>query len=203
MGNRNEQLALERAFATKGFELYIDKPELELQVYTLATAGKFLAKGFLGKAGKPTFYYSFKTIEKLDKYAAEFVANRASSLAYKAERKAAAAAPVAVNVGDIFKAVWGYDQTNVDYYEVTKVIGKATVEIREIAAYGEDDGFMCGKCVPSPGQFKGDPMVKRIKNAGGTPAVMIESYCDAYRIEPQATVAGVKVYAADRYSYYA
>ena len=215
MENRNEQLALKRAFATKGFDLYIDKPELELQVYTLAAAKwskncdppivsrKFLAMGFLGKAGKPTFYFSFKTLESLDRYAAEFVANRATSVAFKAERKAAAAAPVNVNVGDIFRAVWGYDQTNIDYYEITRVIGKSTVEIRKIAGKGEDDGFMTGKCVPSPGQFQGDPMVKRIKNAGGTPAVTINSYCAAWRIEPQAIVAGVKVYAADRYSYYA
>jgi hypothetical protein len=34
-----------------------------------------------------------------------------------------------VKVGDIFYSSWGYDQTNIDYYMVTKLIGKTMVEI--------------------------------------------------------------------------
>ena len=36
-----------------------------------------------------------------------------------------------VRVGDIFEASWGYDQTNVDHYQVVGVTGKS-VRIREV-----------------------------------------------------------------------
>ena len=31
-----------------------------------------------------------------------------------------------IKVGDIFYRSWGYEQTNIDYYIVTKKIGKST-----------------------------------------------------------------------------
>ena len=34
-----------------------------------------------------------------------------------------------IKEGDIFYSSWGYDQTNIDYYKVTKLIGKASVEL--------------------------------------------------------------------------
>jgi len=34
-----------------------------------------------------------------------------------------------VKIGDIFYSSWGYDQTNIDYYMVTKLIGKTMIEI--------------------------------------------------------------------------
>ena len=37
-----------------------------------------------------------------------------------------------VKIGDIFYSSWGYDQTNIDYYMVTKIIGKTFVEIQKI-----------------------------------------------------------------------
>ena len=37
-----------------------------------------------------------------------------------------------VKVGTILYSSWGYDQTNIDYYMVTKIIGKTFVEIQRI-----------------------------------------------------------------------
>jgi hypothetical protein len=34
--------------------------------------------------------------------------------------------------GDILSCSWGYDQTNVDFYQVTKVVSDKTVKIRQI-----------------------------------------------------------------------
>lgn len=38
-----------------------------------------------------------------------------------------------VKVGDIFYSSWGYDQTNIDYFQVIELKGSQMVKIREIA----------------------------------------------------------------------
>ena len=37
-----------------------------------------------------------------------------------------------VQVGDIFSCTWGYDQTNVDYFQVVKLCGEQSVRVREV-----------------------------------------------------------------------
>src|SRR5207245_2848035 len=61
-----------------------------------------------------------------------------------------------LKVGDILSTCWGYDQTNVEFYAVTRVSGRRTW-IREIAADYEQTGFMSGKTWPSmPIRFVGE-----------------------------------------------
>ncbi len=38
-----------------------------------------------------------------------------------------------VNVGDIFKASWGYDDTNTNFFQVVKLCGAESVRVREVA----------------------------------------------------------------------
>lgn len=38
-----------------------------------------------------------------------------------------------VKVGDIFSMSWGYDQTNVDFFQVVKVCGESSVRVREVS----------------------------------------------------------------------
>lgn len=69
----------------------------------------------------------------------------------------AAAFVAAANIGDVFYSSWGYDQTNVDFYEVVRKTAK-TVYVREI--YGEilTGGGYAGRCQPKPGSFReGEP----------------------------------------------
>lgn len=37
-----------------------------------------------------------------------------------------------VKVGDIFECSWGYDQTNVDFFQVIALVGKESVRVREV-----------------------------------------------------------------------
>jgi acetyl-CoA acetyltransferase len=81
-----------------------------------------------------------------------------------------------VQIGTIFASSWGYDQTNVDFYEVVKVT-KASVVIREIAKQQEtSDGGWTGYVNPRPGEFSGEAMTRRLK-AGwdNTPGVKVNS----------------------------
>ena len=75
--------------------------------------------------------------QKLDVYIAQEQLEKDQALARIAERKArralqASEAAKTIKVGDIFYSSWGYDQTNIDFYQVTKVSAK-TAEIRPIA----------------------------------------------------------------------
>ncbi|MCP4521001.1 MAG: hypothetical protein GY827_04795 [Cytophagales bacterium] len=48
-----------------------------------------------------------------------------------------------IKVGDILVTSWGYDQTNVDFYQVTKLIGKATVEYVQIGSETVEETSWC------------------------------------------------------------
>ena len=68
--------------------------------------------------------------------------------------------PHGIKVGDIFDDAWGYDQTNIDFYQVVKVTRK-TIVVREIAQRKQETGFMSGKCEPTPNHFTG-PEVRKV-----------------------------------------
>lgn len=77
-----------------------------------------------------------------------------------------APAPTA-KVGDILYTSWGYDQTNIDFYEVIAVKG-ASCAIVEIGARVVGGGRGSDEVVAVPGQHIGRPMAnKRVQKASG------------------------------------
>lgn len=98
-------------------------------------------------------------------------------------------------VGDILRCSWGYDQTNVDWYQVIAVT-KASVKIRAIASKLVEDNGSTTLVAPCKGSFldpgntykKDDPAytvkgaTKRFRPAydGDGYSVKIESYSSAY-----------------------
>jgi len=136
----------------------------------------FGAVGFHGKANKPGFHYTFKTEERRAAYVVEYVQGQERTVQYRAERRETRKAPHSLTVGTILHTSWGYDQTNVEFFEVTRIVGPHTVELRELAQDSTETGFMCGKCKPIPGRFlspryegddQGIPIVRRA-NADGS-----------------------------------
>ena len=69
-----------------------------------------------------------------------------------------------LQIGSILYSSWGYEQTNIDFYEVTKLIGKCTIEIREIAQTRETHNYNClsGKTRPIASKYVDQPMKKRV-----------------------------------------
>lgn len=47
-------------------------------------------------------------------------------------KKAEAVNKYGVKVGDIFRATWGYEQTNNDFFQVIALVGKCSVRVREV-----------------------------------------------------------------------
>lgn len=58
-------------------------------------------------------------------------ASKDSKPAQKA-KKAPATNKYGVQVGDIFRATWGYEQTNNDFFQVVELVGTSSVRVREV-----------------------------------------------------------------------
>lgn len=67
---------------------------------------------------------------------------------------------IKLEVGDILTSSWGYDQTNVDFYQVERLAGKTMVEVREIAAQMVDSSGSSDYVRPYPAS-KGQKVYRR------------------------------------------
>lgn len=185
----------------------------EAWTWTDGKTGKPCAVAFFGASAKPYSgrgstgsAYTFRTPDARRAWVAECFhraalhAERiAKTRAEKAERRAK---PHGLKVGDILRSSWGYDQTNIDYYEVTRLIGAQMVEIREIAARAQETGFMSGDSVPAPGQYIGKPERRRVSDHGERDSVKVSECAHAYLMRP-TVVGGVKCYGPSHWTAYA
>src|ERR1039458_47640 len=96
--------------------------------------GRCGAIGYHGKALKRDFYYAFRTVDQRAKYIADYFNGRKGHADLMDKMKADRAEGHSLKIGDLLRCSWGYDQTNIDYYQVTRVVGAHTVEIREIGS---------------------------------------------------------------------
>lgn len=73
-------------------------------------------------------------------------------------------------VGQVFYTSWGYEQTNIDFYEVVDVPSPATVVIRKIARKAvRETGWASEDVVAEPGRYIGEPTRVRIVNGYRSP----------------------------------
>lgn len=85
-----------------------------------------------------------------------------------------------LKVGDILYSSWGYDQTNIDFYEVVEVKAKAVV-IRKIESKVVRRETGADYVVAVPHKFTSPPMVKIPRDAGSLGvAVRINAYSSAF-----------------------
>lgn len=106
-----------------------------------------------------------------------------------------------VRVGDIFYASWGYEQTNVDFFQVVALVGNSSVRVREVYLPRIDEKPVSGmsadrvykvtrEILPAvSGVFIKDDVngdIKRLKSyaADGVsnPQFRLSSFCDAYLV---------------------
>ena len=52
-----------------------------------------------------------------------------------------------VKVGDIFYASWGYEQTNVNFFQVIALAGESSVRVREVYPKAIDEDYVSGMSV--------------------------------------------------------
>lgn len=161
----------------------IEKKEMETSNGTSFVAYCYRAtpKGRMNE--KIEFAYRFKTEASREEYIAKFLESQEK---YETEREAIKQAKKdakknMVNpfkVGDIVYDSWGYDQTNIDFYQVVEV-GAKSVKIREIAAkYLESAGFMCEYVAPDKDNFTGEAETKILQISGNKPLHNLTSRLD-------------------------
>lgn len=67
-----------------------------------------------------------------------------------------------IKEGDIFYNSWGWEQTNIDFYQVVKAT-ESTVTIRAIRSkiVELDNRILAGKVVPDAGNFSDDKLIRK------------------------------------------
>jgi hypothetical protein len=167
--------------------------------YVGQKAGALYGIVYSGKRNKPDWHYRFRKPEECAKQISDWLTRLRASQELKAEWKAKRkASGRGLEVGDVVRTCWGYDQTNVEYFQVTALIGATMVELREIAQEGEETGFMCGQCVPMRNEFIGEP-IRRVAKDG---RVKIDDVRSGHKVEPTETPAG-PIYPSAYWSSYA
>jgi hypothetical protein len=176
--NTAEKRQEAREFRLRGFEVH-EYPEYNCIIGIKSK--ELIAIAFIGTAGNPAWHYSFRTPEGMQKYINDFLESQKKNLEYKQERKNKRKAPalsaVPFKPGDILYDSWGWEQTNVDFYEVVEVRTASTIVLRQIAQNTEETGFMSGHTTPRPGEFIGEPIIKRIQWYEGRPYIKSEFGC--------------------------
>jgi hypothetical protein len=160
-------------------------------------APAFHAVGFSGKRNKPDYNYTFKTEEQARKHIAEQFASRKASEVYKQEQRAARRDVRAADhfkVGDLLRTSWGYDQTNVEFFKIVRVLEKSV----EVVAIGGKTvtsegnyGPCAGHCTPDPdnvltGEYQTkDNGIKRVQtyDNGKTVYVRIHEHSSGYPVK--------------------
>ena len=123
---------------------------------------------YSGRRMKPDFYYRFRSLAEATSYVEKWASGQYNHVLEKQERKERKKelnkqAQELVSVGDVFKASWGYEQTNIDYYQVVGMTGKRTVQLRKIAgemverSYGDH-----GRKVPLLNEFIGEAFSRQL-----------------------------------------
>jgi hypothetical protein len=157
----------------------------DLAIYTWDDARpgrpKFRGMAFAGKGNKALWDIAFTTQSNRIEEIRKTIERRKEFLASKQrERDEKANFQHGLKVGDILYCSWGYDQTNIDFYQITEERGKMVV-IREIAAkVVEGSGGPSERVVPEPNQFVGDPMLKRPTGSGSHIGVKVHSFAHAH-----------------------
>ena len=152
----------DRRFVPAGSVKVTDR-QSDALVYLYEANGYFIALGYHGKAGKRDFHFRYATAEKREAAVMRHFESRRARAASMKARKAEANKPHSFEVGHILKSSWGYDQTNVDFYEVVEVNGSHMVTIRKIASSAEATGNMTAREMPCPGEYIGQPERRRVR----------------------------------------
>lgn len=78
--------------------------------------------------------------------------------------------------GAILYSLWGYDQTNVDFYIILERVNN-TVTLQQIGGIRKYSSDMSGTVTPDIDKKIGEPFKKRINKYGN---ISLTSYSDAY-----------------------
>jgi len=156
-------------------------------------SGRPAAVVYSGRRRKPDCRHWYKSSESRERHIRQLF-SAAESEPEKVARQ--------LVIGDVLAATWGYEQTNVDFYQVIELVGKRSVMLCKIASDYEPEGDMQGKRTPLPDSFIGDAIVKRVCRRTGV-SVNLGDFQLATKVVPLEVIDGVPRFRAHRVSSYA
>jgi len=148
-------------------------------IYTADANGRFYLQVFEGKALRTCRAVSgyYRAADRRAAAIENFKQSRAQHHARQFQRRQEAKKPHTLKLGDVLYTSWGYEQTNINFYEVVAVSG-VMVTVREIASSTvKATGDMSAMVTACPGQFIGEPLRRR-PNASNW--IRIHSAASAY-----------------------
>lgn len=141
--------------------------------YTRDAAGRFVLVTFRGKAVRPEWNYWFRSAAQRDAHIEQFKTRLQTLATHRESRRASQRTRHTLVPGDVLYTSWGYEQTNVEFYQVVAVRG-SVVDVQELAQDRTESGIgMQGTAVPKPGVFLGD--VLKGKRPNGSNQIRIDS----------------------------
>lgn len=158
----------------------IKKDGVDAVAYTYESAGALYALGYSGRRSTAAFHHRYGSEQHRADAIARFFQGVEAHARYKQEHKQRQQAMKAeflakIEVGSLFATCWGYDQTNVEWYEITSVKG-STVRLRQIAAQVSETGYMSGSTKPVKGAFIGEELKRVVRGTG----IRIDDVVTAY-----------------------
>ena len=136
---------------------------------------------FAGRANKPIWYRSFRDGAARQKTIQETIQAHEARLAEKRSRMADRRSfQHGLQIGDILYSSWGYDQTNIDFYQVTRLFGKA-IGLREIGSKLVCSASGSNNVVANPDSFAGPEMKKIPQGYEKSVYVKIKNSQTAYK----------------------
>ncbi|ENE6639056.1 hypothetical protein ABNR98_004465 [Salmonella enterica] len=106
-----------------------------------------------------------------------------------------------IQINDVFYSSWGYEQTNIDFYQVMDIKGSKTLVLRRICATSVSER-MSGEKVPLVGDFYDEELITRRLLKGGSKATVRISDCEYAYFMKYSLVQGVKLYKGKEFTSY-
>lgn len=162
------------------------------------------ARVFFGKQSTPVVRCYYRSEAERESAVTRAFAGRREWKARNVEAQAKRKAFIPTfKVGDIFRTSWGYDQTNVEFFEIVEIKKKMAV-LRGLKQARVETSSMVGICAPLPGDFiaedkyDGAPITRLMQDG----RIKIDDVRTAWPVEKE-TVAGVEVVKTSSWTAYA
>lgn len=139
----------------------------DLAIWAWEQNDKIYGIAFHGRAQKPLWFHRFGSKAARLKKIEDTIAGRKASLGVKEQRaEARKSYQHALKVGDVLYTSFGYNQTNIDFYEVLDVRGKSVLITKIGKKVDHSSAGGADYVVAVRGHYFGKPMLKRVGEYG-------------------------------------
>lgn len=148
--------------------------------------------GFHGRAQKPSIHFHHNDEDQRETTTNRWLKRIEEQQSRMEENRKQRFEPHTLKVDDVLVCSWGWEQTNVDFYKVTKSVGKNTVELVRIKAVSDPNGqearfSMQDRAIADPKTEIGAPFRARVNMGSGSPCITLGHREFAYPWDGKAT----------------